>query len=292
MPKFSLRAQVEERTGTKDSVAEEWRTKLIPLGDIKWVSNIRANTDAANIEALAESIRNEGLKQPVGIYLENGEYCLLYGHRRYKAFSLLNKENPDKYNKIPCIITEKGNALINQLVENIQREGLTDEDNYNALKALRDQGLSQEEIAVIVGKSVSSVNNTFAALNDVAAHAELRALLQTPAGGSLQAIAETAGIKNITERVNLINQKLAGEINREELREKKRALQKGSKTKTTKPTPAGGSCKLPKVSLNISKNKYKIEISLIDKDAESFQKLSKKIETFIKKERFSLVAGE
>ncbi|GHT85588.1 hypothetical protein FACS1894137_10060 [Spirochaetia bacterium] len=284
MPKLNLKSQIADRTATKDSITEEWRIIHIPLGDIKWIGNIRTDTDAANIGSLVDSIRDVGLKQAIGVYRENGEYCLLYGHRRYKAYSILNKENPDKYSKIPCILTEKGNTLINQLIENVQREGLTDEDYYNALKALREQELSHEKIADIVGKSVSSINNLFSAINDIDAHPELREILLTPAGGSLQAIAETAGIENVADRAKLIKQKLEGTITREELRDKKRALKKKNET-----TPAGGCSPLPEVALNVNKKNYKIEISLISRDAESFQMLSKKIESFIKKERFSLV---
>ncbi|GHU60850.1 hypothetical protein FACS189445_1420 [Spirochaetia bacterium] len=284
MPKLNLKSQIADRTATKDSVTEEWRIIHIPLGDIKWIGNIRTDTDAANIGSLVDSIRDVGLKQAIGVYRENDEYCLLYGHRRYKAYSILNKENPDKYSKIPCILTEKGNTLINQLIENVQREGLTDEDYYNALKALREQRLSHEKIADIVGKSVSSINNLFSAINDIDAHPELREILLTPAGGSLQAIAETAGIENVADRAKLIKQKLEGTITREELRDKKRTLKKTDAT-----TPAGGCSPLPEVALNVNKKNYKIEISLVSRDAESFQKLSKKIESFIKKEKFSLV---
>ena len=117
----------------------------------------------------------------------------------------------------------------------------------------------------------------------------------------MQAIAETAGIEDASERVKLIGKKLNGEITREELRERKRALQK-SRTPQTAGTPAGGSSgaiseqgaaetSKPAASIAVNSETMTIQIICQGCDKETFEALSKKLRGFLEKQKSIAIYG-
>jgi ParB family chromosome partitioning protein len=109
------------------------------------------------IEQLAESIRTQGVIQPIVVrQVGVSEYELVAGERRWRAAQLAGLNNiPAIVKKIPDNV-----AMILALIENIQREDLTAIEEAKALKRLSDElHLTHLQVAEAVGKSRASVTN-------------------------------------------------------------------------------------------------------------------------------------
>lgn len=112
--------------------------------------------DSASMEDLKNSILEYGLIQPITVRRKSGEYELIAGERRFRAAQMAGLE------EIPAVIIEADNdkSAILALLENLQREDLSFFEVAESYKALiRDQGLTQTELASKVGKSQASVAN-------------------------------------------------------------------------------------------------------------------------------------
>ena len=108
------------------------------------------------LHELAESIRAEGLLQPVVVRKAGEKYQLIAGERRWRAFQQL------KIKSIPARIVEASNASSAALglIENLQREGLNPIDEAHGYASLiRDFDLTQESAAERVGKGRATVAN-------------------------------------------------------------------------------------------------------------------------------------
>ena len=113
---------------------------------------------------LARSIRAHGILQPVVVSRqpEAGAYQLIVGERRWRAAQQAGLAT------LPALIRPTGSreALEIALVENLQRAGLSPLDTAAAYAALISEfGLTQEQVAVRVGKSRSAVANTLRLLH-------------------------------------------------------------------------------------------------------------------------------
>lgn len=110
------------------------------------------------LSELAESIRSEGLLQPVVVRKTGGEkFQLIAGERRWRAFQQL------KIKSIPARIVEASNASSAALglIENLQREGLNPiEEAHGFASLIRDFDLTQETAADRVGKARATVANS------------------------------------------------------------------------------------------------------------------------------------
>lgn len=114
------------------------------------------------LSELAESIRSEGLLQPVVVRKAGDKYQLIAGERRWRAFQLL------KIKTIPARIVEASNASSAALglIENLQREGLNPiEEAYGYASLIRDFDLTQEAASERVGKGRASVANSLRLLS-------------------------------------------------------------------------------------------------------------------------------
>ena len=134
----------------------------------------RRRFDAEDLSELAESIREQGVLQPVLVRRgADGEtYEIIAGERRWRAAQLA------QLHEIPVLVREFDDrtAMEIALVENVQRRDLTaleEADGYHRL--IEEYGHSQEDIARAVGKSRSHVANTLRLLN---LPTEVRALLE------------------------------------------------------------------------------------------------------------------
>lgn len=118
----------------------------------------RKQFDDAEIEGLAESIKTQGLLQPVVLRKKVDGYEIISGERRMRALKLLGND------KIPCLVKPKitDREMIEMaLVENIQREDLNEIEQGLAFQRLMlECDLSHDELAKRVGKSRSVVTNT------------------------------------------------------------------------------------------------------------------------------------
>jgi ParB family chromosome partitioning protein len=113
--------------------------------------------DETELQGLAESIKRNGLLQPVAVRRRiDGTYELFSGERRLRASRLAGMS------EIPCIIhdiDDRKCAMLG-LIENLQRQDLNMFEEAEGIKRLMiDWGMSQCEVAQRVGKSQSTIAN-------------------------------------------------------------------------------------------------------------------------------------
>ena len=140
------------------------------------------------IAALADSIRQYGMLQPILVRPYQGTYQIVAGERRWRAARMLGLD------EVPVIIKEisDGEAMEIALIENLQRENLTPMEEANGYRQLMEQyGMTQEAVAKTVGRSRSAVAN---ALRLLQLPEEIQMLLESGAisaghGKALLAIA-------------------------------------------------------------------------------------------------------
>ena len=122
----------------------------------------RRSFDDEKILELAESIKSNGIIQPLVLKKVNNEYIIVAGERRWRAAKLIGLK------EVPAIImnlTEK-QILEISLIENIQREDLNSIEEALAYKKLiNDFNLTQEELSKRIGKSRVTITNTLRLLN-------------------------------------------------------------------------------------------------------------------------------
>ncbi len=133
------------------------------------ISEIRPNPrqprryfNEAKIAELSESIRNQGILQPLVVRKIPQGYELILGERRFRAAQQAQLE------RVPVIVKEVSDAesLEMALVENIQREELTPIEEALAYRQLMEEfHLTQEQVAQRVGKSRPVVTNLLRVLN-------------------------------------------------------------------------------------------------------------------------------
>lgn len=108
------------------------------------------------LEELAQSIRHNGIIQPLVVRRKGERFEIIAGERRWRAAQKAG------LHKIPCVIRDVSseNLLEISLIENIQREELNPIEEANAFKRLLEmRDLTQEEVARRVGKDRSSITN-------------------------------------------------------------------------------------------------------------------------------------
>jgi ParB family chromosome partitioning protein len=119
----------------------------------------RRNFSEAELAELADSIRENGLLQPLvvrPIAEAPGRYELVVGERRFRAVSSLGWED------VPVVVRDANDetVLVLALVENLQREALNPLEEAEGYAALTEKyELSQQDIAKAVGKDRSTVAN-------------------------------------------------------------------------------------------------------------------------------------
>ena len=142
---------------SKSQLTELNLTKIMPETD-----QPRKDFSEEALAALADSIREHGVLQPIVVVAEGNKYKIVAGERRYRASKMAGLD------KIPAIIRtlDAQNQLELSIIENAQREDLNAIEMATAYAKLKNQfNLQPEEIAKRVGKSTSSVINTMRLLN-------------------------------------------------------------------------------------------------------------------------------
>jgi ParB family transcriptional regulator, chromosome partitioning protein len=122
----------------------------------------RREIAAEQLSELAESIRSEGLLQPIVVRRHGEKFQLIAGERRWRAFQLL------KIRSIPARVVDASDASAASigLIENLQREGLNAiEEALGFASLVRDFDLTQETAAERVGKSRAAVANALRLLS-------------------------------------------------------------------------------------------------------------------------------
>lgn len=128
--------------------------------------NVRKIKAGISIEELAEDIAHRGLLASLNVRAEldgegneTGIYRIPAGGRRYRALELLvSQKRLSKTAGVPCIVSRgKTPEVEDSLAENVQRVQLHPLDQFRAFQSLREQGLSEEEIAARFFVSVAIV---------------------------------------------------------------------------------------------------------------------------------------
>lgn len=151
-----LEALIPQKEESRTTDSSTYRT--IPLNII--VPNPvqpRRNFDEKTLQELSESLRTQGVLQPIVVKKEGNEFILIAGERRYRAARLAGLD------EIPAVILEgkdESEMLQMALVENMQREDLNPLELAEAFRQLMDEaGLTQNQLASQVGKSRAAVAN-------------------------------------------------------------------------------------------------------------------------------------
>ena len=112
--------------------------------------------DKEKMQELTDSIRENGVIQPILVVRDKNGYTIVAGERRWRAAKAAGLD------KIPAIIKDYTDNKKKQvaLIENIQREDLNIVEVARAIKELMDiDGYTQSEVAKITGKNASTVSN-------------------------------------------------------------------------------------------------------------------------------------
>ncbi len=135
------------------------RVESIPLQDIKVIENVRLEktSDDSTIKELMMSIKQHGLKEPIGIgkTKKKDEYILIYGSRRLLAYKKLG------FKTIPAIIEDEpslSELLITNAIENLQRKDVTPYELGRICDRLLKLDLSAGEISARLGIVQTKVN--------------------------------------------------------------------------------------------------------------------------------------
>lgn len=117
----------------------------------------RRDMDPQALEELAQSIRAQGVMQPIVVRpIGGGRYEIIAGERRWRASQQAGQE------RIPAMVREVPDetAIAMALIENIQREDLNPLEEAMALQRLQQEfQLTQQQVAEAVGKSRVTVTN-------------------------------------------------------------------------------------------------------------------------------------
>lgn len=169
----------------------------------------RRHFDEDALEELADSIRVHGVLQPILVRpLGKDKFELIAGERRWRASQLA------RLKQIPAIVKSAAGqeSLELAIIENIQREDISAYESALAYRALSDEfGLNQEEIALRVGKTRTSISNTLRLLKlpeevlqglqeGVISEGHARALLALPSAEKQLAIYELILVKKLSVR--------------------------------------------------------------------------------------------
>lgn len=121
------------------------------------VEQPRQNFDEGKLAELARSIEVNGVIQPIVVRRAGERFQIIAGERRWRAAKKAGLK------KIPSLVRDvpEERVLELSLIENIQRQELNPIEEANAYRKLQEQlGITQEAIALRVGKDRSSVTNS------------------------------------------------------------------------------------------------------------------------------------
>lgn len=196
---------------------------LIPQEDIYPNPNQpRSRFDFDELEGLAQSIRQNGIIQPIAVRVNaSGNYELISGERRLRASRLVG------ISLIPCIIMEASDekSALFALIENMQRSDLGFFEEASAIeKLIVDFNMSRDDVCRKLGKAAPTISNKLRLLKlpeDVRlkitqeglTERHARALLRLPTRAQLDRALSIISDKrlNVAESENLIDQMLSAD---------------------------------------------------------------------------------
>lgn len=138
-------------------------SSTLPLSQIKPnKGQPRKKFDQQSLEDLSDSIKKNGVLQPILVRKKGANYEIVAGERRYQAAKLAGLE------EIPVSIREISDDEVFQLalIENLQRSDLNPiEEALGYRKLIKDNGFTQEQLGKILSKSRSAIANSLRLLD-------------------------------------------------------------------------------------------------------------------------------
>ena len=161
-----LNALIPEEVSNNINSKKEKNKDGVALIDINLIKNNneqpRKLFDDEKILELAESIKHNGIIQPIILRKVDSKYVIVAGERRWRAAKLIGVK------EVPSIIMDLTDKQVMEisLIENIQRQDLNAIEEANAYKKLISEfNLTQEELSKRLGKSRTAITNTMRLLN-------------------------------------------------------------------------------------------------------------------------------
>lgn len=190
-------------------------------------SQPRKNFDIEALNTLADSIRQNGIIQPLLVRsMPDGTYQIVAGERRWRAAKMAG------LTEVPVFIKELSDIQAQQiaLIENLQRENLNPIEEANGYKELMDRfGMTQEDVARVVGKARSSVANSLRLLSLPPIIAEMVSNNELSAGHCKVLL----GVKNNKDMVELAHRAAGKDVSVREMERMVKSLNKPEKTEKT-----------------------------------------------------------
>ena len=150
-----LEALLGEKSQKESSSAEINRLPLSALQAGKYQP--RQKMEAGALQELADSIREQGVMQPLLVRLVSaGKYEIIAGERRFRAATIAGLK------EVPVLVSDADDqaAAAMALVENMQREDLNPlEESQGLARLIEEFGFTHEQAAKAVGKSRSAITN-------------------------------------------------------------------------------------------------------------------------------------
>ena len=142
-----------------DEISENSAYQMLPIYKVEPNrSQPRQDFDEEELQALADSIQEHGIIQPLTVrQLDSGYYQIIAGERRWRAARIANLA------EVPVVVIEADDrkAMELALIENLQRQDLNAvEEALGYQSLMEDYGLTQDEAAKRVGKSRPAVANS------------------------------------------------------------------------------------------------------------------------------------
>jgi ParB family transcriptional regulator, chromosome partitioning protein len=199
-----LGPKVSESAKAGDSAPSTLKLDLLQAGKYQ----PRTRMDEGSLYELAESIKSQGIMQPILVRpVSGGRYEIIAGERRFRAAALAGLD------EVPVLVRQVADeaAAVMALIENIQREDLNPLEEAQGLQRLIDEfKLTHEQAAQAVGRSRSAASNLLRLLHLSAPVQQMlmagdlemghaRALLPLPAAQQVMA-AQTIVSKHLTVR--------------------------------------------------------------------------------------------
>ncbi|MDD3834813.1 MAG: ParB/RepB/Spo0J family partition protein [Sulfurimonas sp.] len=183
-----------------------------------------------NIEELANTIKQDGLIQPIAVIKKEDGYMVVSGERRYRACMHLNLKS------IKAHVLQIDDLKVQELalIENIQREDLTDFEKAKFIGQLWASGkyAQKQDLAAAIGKSSSYISKVFSSLKlDSSILDEIE---ENKNDISLSVLEEISRVKDKDTQREVYEKYIAGEITRDDIKIFKADNIKKSTVKTSK----------------------------------------------------------
>lgn len=141
-----------------DAGVGESELRKLPVGDLQpGKYQPRTRMDPGSLEELADSIRAQGIMQPIVVRpIQAGRHEIIAGERRWRAAQLAGLD------EVPVLVRDIPDeaALAMSLIENIQRENLNPLEEATGVQRLIDEfGMTHEQASRAIGRSRSATTN-------------------------------------------------------------------------------------------------------------------------------------